>query len=131
MSKNAKLSDAAATETPPAAETKPEDKPADAPALSADRAECKRFVDAFGAVGGQWFAEGLSFEQAQVRFTKELREENEKLKGQNGELNKKLAAAGAAGELTPVGFDAADKKKERTGFASKIRIAAATVTGKK
>lgn len=104
----------AAPESPAAAAPATE-TPAAAPALSADRAECKRFVDSFGADGGQWFAEGLSFEAAQVRFTQQLRKEND-------ELKRKLAAGQAAGgEQSAVGFDSAEAKKA-TGFASKIRI---------
>jgi hypothetical protein len=107
----------------PAAEPAPAETPAPAPAaaLSADRVECKRFVDAFGDVGGRWFSEGVSFEQAQVRFTKQIGEQNKELAKQNAELAKKLAAAGLDGEPKPVGFDAGDQAK-KTGFAGKIRV---------
>ena len=103
----------------PAPATAPAATPA--PALSADRAEFKRFYDAFGADGAKWFNDGLSFELAQVQFTKGLRTQNDELLKKNAELSKKLGQVGKDGEMTPVGFDAGDAKK-RTGFAGKIRV---------
>ena len=55
--------------------------------------EGKRFLEAFGDRGGRWFAEGLSFEEAQTKFTAELRAENE-------ELKKRLGGAQFAGGTT-------------------------------
>ena len=59
---------------------------------SAARADAKKFVTAFGAQGGVWFAEGKSFEQAQQLHIGSIRSENEKLKSENAELQKKLGA---------------------------------------
>ncbi|HEY4635660.1 MAG TPA: hypothetical protein VIG92_03785 [Rhodospirillales bacterium] len=140
-----KLSDTGAVETPaaPATETTPatpaapaEKKPAEetpgpaptpaADALSAVRAEIKRFRTAFGDKGPVYFDDGLSFEDASARHVKELVEANTKLSAQVKELAEKLSKATGqpAGELTAVGFDAADAPK-RNGFASKIRFAGA------
>jgi hypothetical protein len=89
----------------------------EAPALSA-RKECRRFVDAFGAArGAEWFASGLSFEEATARFAAELKSENEKLKRQ-------LQAAAQA-EAAPLSSGGADEKRggsSRAGFAGKIRL---------
>ncbi|MEM8864554.1 MAG: hypothetical protein AAGF31_03305 [Planctomycetota bacterium] len=71
--------------------------------LSAGRDELSRFMEAFGdEQGAVWFRQGLSFEAAQVEFTKSLREENT-------ELKQKLSGATAAdeegaGENAPAGF---------------------------
>ena len=56
-----------------------------AAAAAPDRkAEGKRFIDAFGAQGGLWYAQGLSFEEANTKFIAALREENEQLKKKLG-----------------------------------------------
>ena len=101
----------------PAAETAP------APVAAGDRSEAKRFREAFGPAGSEWYCDGLTFEQAQVRFTKEWRERDEQQQKQIAELTKRLGAA-PAGEQTPVGFEPAEKP-QRNGFASRIRIAGA------
>lgn len=71
------------------------------------RAEAKRFVDQFGAQGGQWYAEGLSFDQAQAKHNEgitkdaaDARAEVERLKAENASLKTRVDAAG--GEQTPV-----------------------------
>lgn len=138
----APAADTKPTETPaaatPTAEAKPAEQSAEAgeqqsqsasdppaPKLSADRAEAKRFQDAFGADGGKWYSDGLSFEAAQVEFTKKLGKANEELQKQNAELSKKLAAGGVRGEERPIEYDGGADKPKRNGFASKIRIGAA------
>jgi predicted hotdog family 3-hydroxylacyl-ACP dehydratase len=65
-------------------------------AIENGRAECGRFIAAFGAQGGAWFAEGLPFEEAQRKFTAAVLAEN-------AELRKRLAGAGG-GEKTPLSF---------------------------
>jgi hypothetical protein len=44
------------------------------------RDECKRFLEAFGTQGAEWYAEGLSFEEANTEYAKSLAEENKRLK---------------------------------------------------
>lgn len=85
--------------------------------LSAGRKEAKRFIDSFGAEkGGKWFADGKTFAEASGLFTKDLAEENAKLK-------KQLAAAQSC-EKNPLTTGGGDDKPARTGsgFASKIRL---------
>ncbi len=79
-----------------------------------EREEAARFHAKFGDRGAVWFAEGLSFDAARDREVEELRNEVAALK-------QKVAALTAAGEDTPVSFDAGDQKT-RNGFASKIRV---------
>jgi hypothetical protein len=64
--------------------------------LSAARAECKAFLDAFGPKGGEWFAAGKSFAEAQALHAQELRAENEALKARLAALDR--------GEKAPVPF---------------------------
>ena len=92
-------------EKPPAAAGVP-GKDAQAPApppaapgaaeLSDARAECKRFLDAFGPKGGEWFAAGKTFAEAQEEHAKDLRAENEALKARLAALDR--------GEKAPVTF---------------------------
>jgi len=66
------------------------------------RAECKRFLDVFGPQGGEWYAEGLSFADAQERNTEALKAENKQIKA-------KLAAVDR-GEEEPVDFQAGSEE---------------------
>jgi hypothetical protein len=75
------------------AEKKPE---APAVELADARAECKKFLDAFGPKGGEWFAAGKSFTEAQDLHAKDLRAENETLKARLAALDR--------GEKAPVTF---------------------------
>lgn len=76
-------------EPPPEPVDEPTPEPTPQPQEQpSDRAECKRFVDVFGAeAGGKYFADGLSFADAQSEHIKVLTAANEKLK-------KQVAAAG-------------------------------------
>ena len=119
-----------ATETPATAPVAEVAAPA-AAELSADpmatfSAEMKRFRTAFGEKGPCYFDDGLSFEEASARHVKELVDANTQLTAKNVELAKKLSDATGQpqGELTAVGFQAADEKK-KAGFASKIHFAGA------
>lgn len=77
-------------------------------AMASGRAECHRFIAAFGSQGGTWFADGLTFEQAQAKFADGLKTENEALR-------KRLAAAGEdAGEATPLAFQPTNDNDART-----------------
>lgn len=91
--------------------------------LSDDRKEAKRFVDAFGDRGAVWFAEGLSFEDARTRETKELREANESLTKELSGLKTKLSLPGNEGESEAVELTSKhDGEKSKKGFAAKINI---------
>jgi hypothetical protein len=97
-------------------EAKPDGQTKSQSATDAGRAECKRFIAAFGQQGGVWYAEGLSFEDAQVKHASELKAENESLK-------KRLAAAGdAAGEAEPLAFQPAkgSQAAKAAGLAGKL-----------
>lgn len=74
------------------------------------RAEAKKFVEAFGAQGATWFAEGKSFEEARQLQLAALKTENEGLKT-------RLAQVGG-GEKEPLSFQAAepDKTAKTTQF---------------
>ena len=50
-----------------------------ATALSDAQVECKRFITEFGTRGGEWFADGVTFENATIRYITELKAENETL----------------------------------------------------
>jgi len=69
---------------------------AGATALDDARAECKRFLDAFGPKGGEWFAAGKTFAEAQGLHAQDLRAENEALKSRLAALDR--------GEKAPVTF---------------------------
>lgn len=85
----------------------------------ATRKEAQRFVTAFGAsLGGKWFAQGLTFEQAQSKFNAALLQQNKKLKSRVGELSAQVTALG--GEEEPVSFTPAD---EKPGKAAPARVA--------
>lgn len=102
--------DAATAEQTPAVavetvaeETKPEDESQEAvgagaaatPQLSAAQ-QCKRYIEAFGAKGGEWFADGKTFEQASALHVQQLSAENKQLREQ--------LKNGDRGEPSPVSF---------------------------
>lgn len=112
-----------AAETPaatPPPQTPVETPAADKPQLAAasdGRAECKRFIAAFGANGATWFSEGLSLEAAQAKHAEALAAENASLKG------RLAAAAGKLGEPTPVSFNpdtTGDKTAKVARYAGKL-----------
>ncbi|MCB1640793.1 MAG: hypothetical protein KDI37_03610 [Xanthomonadales bacterium] len=106
------------TETKPEESGTPEEKPAGDGELSARAREGKAFIEAFGEEdGSKYFANGLSFEQAQVQFTKKLREENE-------QLRQRLSARRADGVEEPIEFSSdEDKRQQKKGLESVIRRA--------
>lgn len=58
----------------------------------------QKFIDAFGREkGGAWFAEGLSFEDAERAFNAEIRAENAALKQKLDDATKRLAAFATVG----------------------------------
>lgn len=73
--------------------------------------DVRRYITAFGPQGGQWYADGLTFDQAQTKFNKQLRDEN-------AGLQKKVAAQAAQlnalrGEADPVSFEPEEGKKKK------------------
>jgi hypothetical protein len=85
--------------------------------------EGKKFTDAFGDRGGLWYAQGLSFDAAQAKFTAELKAENEGLKQRLGAaaLAGAVPAAGGAlsfGEAAPVSAEPAQADQAATKLAS-------------
>lgn len=90
-------------------------------------AECKRFIAAFGAKGGEWFADGKSFSECQGLMLQHLQESLAAKDVQIAELQSRLAAIDL-GENEPAKFgDAAPAEKPkannlRSGFASRISI---------
>ena len=78
---------AADSSTPAQSAAEPPPAPVDP-----DRAKCQRFVEAFGAkLGGKWYAEGLTFVQAEALHTKALAAEN-------AALRRRLEAAGVGAD---------------------------------
>ena len=114
----AAVEDATTIEQTPATETAPAGVVEAEPVAAAagDRAEAKRFRDAFGDKGAVWFCEGLTFEEARSKQTEELQ-------SRVAELEQKLSAGKTSGEPTPISFQPADDgQKKHTGFAGKIRF---------
>jgi hypothetical protein len=95
-----------ATEPEPQTEqAEPETPATEQPAqeeLSEGRQECKRFIDAFGEKGGVWYSQGMTFAQAQEKYTSELKAECEKLAKERDELQSRLSDT--RGEDSPVTF---------------------------
>lgn len=82
---------------------------------AADRGNLSRFLDAFGDVGGRWYAEGLNFEAAQTRRIAQLEEDL-------AQAQKQLEAVGKLrGEEEPAQFDEADAD-DGTGPSSTERF---------
>lgn len=90
-------------------------------------AELQRFIAAFGADGGVWFAEGKSFEDCQALQLSALREQVESLTAERDELAGRIAAV-QLGEEQPEQFGddtGTEKPRARTlseGFANRIHI---------
>lgn len=117
-------------DTMPEPETKitPEETtPAEQPeTVAAGREGAAQFLAAFGNEGAVWFAQGLTWQQAEA---KRNAQRDDELKSLQASVNDRFDAiearlnAGlkANGESQPVGFTAADKKAYG-GFAAKIRI---------
>jgi hypothetical protein len=90
-------------------------------------AELQRFITAFGADGGVWFAEGKSFEDCQSLQLSALRAEVEALTAERDDLQARIAAVDL-GESQPEQFgDGTTNEKPQArnlseGFQSRIRI---------
>ncbi len=71
----------------------------DPPPADGRRAEMgARFVDAFGERGAEYFAAGMSFEQAQTKFTEAISQDNAQLTTENETLRQRLSAAERGGD---------------------------------
>jgi len=121
------MSQDTATPTDPTdapADLKPEEKPADqtpatppaedppanpeATEQSADpRAEVRRYMNAFGPQGADWYADGLSFEAAKDKHL-------EQLAAENAQLRQRLAAVDR-GEQEPAQFQNGEPDKKVAG----------------
>jgi ATP-dependent protease ClpP protease subunit len=90
------------------------------------RNELKRFLNAFGPQGAEWFAENLSWDECREKQVENLTAEIEGLKNQNTELNTRVdAAADAVGELSPVSTSEVEEEEttpKRNGFANRLRM---------
>ena len=90
-------------------------------------AELQRYITAFGATGGEWFAAGKSFEDCQALQLAALREQVESLTAERDELAARIAAVDL-GEDQPEEFgDGTTEEKPQArnlgeGFANRIRI---------
>lgn len=117
-----KPAEAASQETPPEAPAAEPAKPAEKPAEASEPAvsEGKRFLQAFGAQGGVWFAEGKSFDEARDLHVKALAEDNAALRSQVDDLRKQLTAG--RGEVSPVTFSAeqTEDQKAAAELTSKV-----------
>ncbi|HET6442446.1 MAG TPA: head maturation protease, ClpP-related [Phycisphaerae bacterium] len=93
------------------------------------RAECKKYVEAFGGKGGEWFAAGKTFTEAQALQAEDLKAENARQAKEIERLGK--AARAARGEEAPVTFvaDGAGTGPDVSGLAGKIGENAAKVAG--
>lgn len=115
----------------PAEATKPAEQTQTTPTATeanSQRVEAEKFMASFGEQGAIWFAQGLSFEQAQAKQIEALQASQAKQKEDSdarfAALEAKLAAgAKVDGATAPAGFAAGDDNKNaRKGFASKLRF---------
>lgn len=84
----------------------------DATDLSADaRKLCARFIAEFGNDGAQWFADGLSFEDATELHNQNIKQQRDELLEEVAELKAKLATLDR-GEDEPLEFSSAPKAEE-------------------
>jgi len=70
------------------------------------RADLKKFMDAFGPAGAEWFAAGKTFDEARGLHAAALSAERDRLAEENADL--KVRVAEAQGSPTPVSFSAPD-----------------------
>jgi hypothetical protein len=71
----------------------------------------KKYLDAFGDVGGVWFAQGVCFEDAQGKFNALNVDKVKKLETENATLKTQLGAL--RGEKDPVTFQAEQSPEEK------------------
>ena len=89
--------------------------------------ECKQYIAAFGAIGGEWYADGKSFADCQGLLMEDMKKQLAAKDEKIAELQGRLSAVDL-GEESPAGFGdgtAQEKQSARTlreGLGSKIRI---------
>ena len=108
------------------------------PALAADpgRTECRRFVKAYGPQGGQWYADGLTFEQATQKNTEAQNQRIEELENKLQSVDRGETEALAADDAEPEkpaqrGTTAAERRKPQgtAGVLADINTAKAQKAG--
>jgi signal peptide peptidase SppA len=82
------------------AEAAPTPTPAPVVVTPDPRAECKRFIDAFGTIGATWYAEGKTFDEAQALHTQAIAAERDRLVVENAALKAAPVPAGAPAPLS-------------------------------
>lgn len=102
-------------------------QPVEAATALSRASDGKRFLTAFGAKGGVWFAEGKSFEESQALFNQELRTENERLAAQVTELQTQLSAG--RGEADPLSFSSGEPEGTSTAVKPSVQQEAAIGPG--
>lgn len=114
----------------PVAESQPQADPQ--PTREDFAAECKRFIAAFGAKGGEWFADGKTYQECQDLLLSEMRAELAAKDAQIAELHGKLAAIDL-GEKEPAAFGSHEQTQKpqasslRAGMLGRININGRTV----
>lgn len=102
-------------------EDEPEDKKKDDDAgkQSAKSGPGAQFLTEFGDIGGVWFAQGKTIDEARALFTQHLKDDNTRLSKENGELKAKVKLA--RGETKPAQFSAPPdpNEKAKAEFAKK------------
>jgi hypothetical protein len=108
--------------------TMPDQAPANPQPTREDfAAECKRFIAAFGAKGGEWFADGKTYSDCQNLLIAELRQQLSERDARIAELSGKLAAIDL-GEDKPVNFGTHEPAQKpqaaslKAGMLGKISI---------
>lgn len=82
----------------------------------------QKFIDAFGREkGGAWFAEGLTFEDAERAFTAEIKSDNSAMKLKIDELEKRLAAFAKIGS-DPVSQEQPAASSSAKTFAQLVEV---------
>lgn len=101
----------------------PETAPAPQPTRQDFAAECKRFILAFGAKGGEWYADGKTFAECQEMTIEDLQKQLAAKDETIESLQKRIAAVDL-GEKSPVGSaDGTSQERGRQhGLAHKIKI---------
>jgi hypothetical protein len=124
--------DAAPPADPPGQDAAPPDAPP-----GQDAAPGQRYLDAFGDLGGRWFAEGKSFDEAQALYLAHLQTQLETLTAERDEARQRLAQIdlgdeepadfSAPGQAPAAGPDAADVNTPEARLGSNLARAAAGI----
>lgn len=118
-------------ETPEQEETQPEAEPAAVVETeTAELTQGERYLAEFGDIGGVWFAQGVSYDEARTRFVASVVADRDAANARVEELTTEVAKlqariAALEGEAAPVSFSSGDAAK-RGGMISAVRIAGRT-----